>query len=60
MSSGGIYRFGMVGFETPTNTWSFDVFDARVQTKWLPDSELERIYRNGAEEIRRRPIPQWR
>ena len=60
MSSGGMYRFGMAGFVAPTNTWSFDVFDVRIQTKRLPDSELERIYRNGVEEIGRRPVPQWR
>jgi len=60
MSSGGTYRFGMTGPGAPTNTWAFDVFDARVQTEYLPDSELERIYRNGSEEIGRRPIPQWR
>lgn len=60
MSSGGLYRFGLCGLASPTNTWSLDVFDARVQTKWLSDSDIERIYSNGAQEIGRRPVPQWR
>ena len=60
ISSGGIYRFGMACTGVPGSTWMFDAFDARVQPSWLPDSEVERIYRNGAEEIGRRPVPQWR
>ena len=58
--SGGIYRFGMVGMGVPGGTWRFDVFDARVQPSWLPDSEVQRIYSNGSEEIGRRPVPRWR
>jgi hypothetical protein len=61
LSSRGMYRFGMAGLAAPTNTWSFDVFGVRGQTKWLSDAELDaRIYSNDAEEIVRRPIPQWR
>ena len=44
----------------PDGDWSLDVFDARLHTRWLSDADLDRIYRNGADEAARRQIPQWR
>ena len=59
LSSRGMYRFGLGGFSNlPTFSW--DIFDPRVQLKWVSDDDIDRIYRNGAEEIGRRGIPRWK
>jgi hypothetical protein len=60
LSSDGLYFFGLDGLSAPDGAWSIDVFDARLHTRWLTDADLDRIYRNGADEAARRQIPQWR
>ena len=57
--SQGIYKVGVMGLgSTPPIT--FDMFDFRVLGWWVSDAELEAIRRNGAQEIERRGIQQWR
>ena len=60
LSSDGLYFFGLDGLGAPDGDWSLDVFDARLHTRWLSDADLDRVYRNGADEAARRQIPQWR
>lgn len=60
LSADGLYYFGFDGLGSPSTNWSFDAFDIRLQTRWLNDAEIERVYRNGAEEVEARAIPRWR
>lgn len=56
--SRGIYRIGLIGL--PGSPYDYELFDPRVLSWYLSDAELERIHFNGATEIQRRGIPQWR
>jgi hypothetical protein len=57
--SSGIYTVGLLGpVASPAYEW--EIFDARLLTRWLTDAELERVHLNGVQEIGRRGIPQWR
>jgi hypothetical protein len=58
-SSLGDYRVGMLG-PIVACPYEWEVFDARMFTRWLTDDELARVHRNGVQEIGRRGIPQWR
>lgn len=57
-SSQGHYEVGLQGITIPPYT--YDIFDARLFTRWLTDAELDRIHLNSVQEIQRRGIPRWR
>lgn len=56
----GHYEVGLMGLGEPIYPMTYDLYDARVFTRWLTDAELDRVHRNGVQEIMRRGIPQWR
>lgn len=60
LSSGGIYRLGLVGVVRDYEGYQIEAFDFRSFAGWLTDDELNRIHGNGAEEIGRRGIPRWK
>lgn len=57
--SDGMYRVGHFGLAYDSQVKT-DIFDTRIFTRWLTDSELQQIYRNGKEEVLRRGIPKHR
>ena len=56
----GHYEVGLMGLGEPIYPMTYDLYDARVFTRWLTDAELDRVHLNGVQEIGRRGIPQWR
>lgn len=57
--SRGLYRIGLTGFHNaPIKT--VELVDYRLLPWWLTDAELDRVHRNGVQEINRRGIPKWR
>lgn len=56
----GHYEVGLMGMGESIYPMTYDLYDARVFTRWLTDAELDRVHRNGVQEIMRRGIPQWR
>ena len=60
LSSQGRYSVGLMGTIREKPGIGIALFDVRVHARWLSNDELLRIHMNGAEEIRRRQIPQWR
>lgn len=57
--SRGLYRVGIAGLGGAADK-TFDFFDFRILPWWAADAELQTIWNNGAVEIGRREIPQWR
>ena len=56
-SSEGHYRIRLIW---STQTAEIDWFDSRVFPWSLSDDELDRVHRNGVDEINRRGIPRWK
>lgn len=58
-SSKGLYKVGVAGLGGGVAK-TFDFFDFRVVPWWMTDRETQAVWNNGAVEISRRGIPQWR
>lgn len=56
LSSKGDYKVGLIGLGSDDRLL-VDIFDFRVHTWWLDDSELMRTMQNGKQELLRRGIP---
>lgn len=56
LSSKGDYKVGLIGLGHDDRLL-MDIFDFRVHTWWLDDSELMRTMQNGKQELLRRGIP---
>ncbi len=56
LSSRGDYKVGLIGLGQDARLL-VDIFDFRVHTWWLDDSELMRTMQNGKQELLRRGIP---